>query len=97
MLGWGTCNDGTANMPSTVPVGSMPDCQSSEPGYQGIFDLSGNLREWEDNCDAEPADAICAPRGAAFGISAAWPGCTLSVTAHRDEEDAQIGFRCCQF
>jgi sulfatase modifying factor 1 len=93
----GQCNDQTANSRSTVPVGSKTACQSPEPGYSGIFDLIGNLREWEDNCDAMTGAAdICHLRGGSFGISAAAPVCSETVYADRGSFAESVGFRCCE-
>lgn len=45
----GVCNGDGSN--GTVPVGTTLTCQSSVAGYEGVFDLSGNVFEWEDSCD----------------------------------------------
>ena len=46
------------------PVASLPTC---EGGYPGIWDMSGNLWEWEDSCDASSgADDTCQIRGSSF-------------------------------
>jgi len=93
----GRCNDQTANSETTVTVASKPDCQSPEPDYAGIFDLVGNLREWEDNCNtAEGPTDVCRVRGGAFGISAAAPLCGENVPTPRGSLADTIGFRCCE-
>ncbi len=57
---------------TTVVVGGEQACQSPEPGYSGVFDLIGNLREWEDNCNTmDGAADTCHLRGGTFGNSAA--------------------------
>ena len=35
----------------TVAAGSLTTCQSTVSGYAGVFDLSGNVAEWEDSCE----------------------------------------------
>jgi formylglycine-generating enzyme len=93
----GQCNDQTANSRTTVVVGSKQDCQSPEPGYAGVFDLIGNLREWEDNCDSMTgAVDTCHLRGGSFGISAAAPLCSETVYADRGSFAESVGFRCCE-
>lgn len=93
----GACNDQTANSQATVPVASLETCQSPTPDYAGIYDLVGNLREWEDNClTADGSMDVCNPRGGTFGISAAAPFCSQTTYAERGAFDPQIGFRCCE-
>ena len=93
----GQCNDQTGNAQTTVPVASKSECQSPEPGYSGIFDLIGNLREWEDNCDTMNGNFdTCHLRGGTFGISAAAPLCGETVYAERGSFSETVGFRCCE-
>jgi len=92
----GTCNDYMLMQTTTVPVGSMAGCQSPLPDYDGVFDLIGNLGEWEDNCNAEtgPSD-VCEPRGLSFGMGAALPMCDSADYAERSDARDNLGFRCC--
>jgi hypothetical protein len=95
-LGKSNCNDDMANINTTVLVGSMPSCQSSVAGYAGIFDIIGNLWEWEDNCQASAgASDLCFPRGISFRMGAAAPVCDYYVYQNRNEPDPETGFRCC--
>jgi sulfatase modifying factor 1 len=51
----------------TVPVGSEIGCQSSASGYAGVYDLSGNVWEWEDSCSANSGSSDhCRFRGGSF-------------------------------
>jgi formylglycine-generating enzyme required for sulfatase activity len=85
-----------ANINTTVPVGSMPSCQSSVAGYAGIFDIIGNLWEWEDNCQAKAgASDLCYPRGISFRMGAAAPTCDYYIYQNRNQSDPETGFRCC--
>jgi formylglycine-generating enzyme len=92
----GTCNDYTMTLSTTVPVASLPGCQSPLPDYSGVFDLIGNLAEWEDNGSTAtgPTD-VCQPRGLSFGMGAAMPACDSSDYAERSEARDNLGFRCC--
>jgi sulfatase modifying factor 1 len=93
---WGLCNDFTTFSETTVPVASASDCQSPEPEYAGIYDLQGNLNEWEDNCnDSLGEEDTCHVRGGSFGGGAAWQSCDYELYAERNDHDVVIGFRCC--
>jgi formylglycine-generating enzyme len=91
------CNGGDAAKGGAVAVATMTGCQSPLADYRGIFDLSGNVAEWEDACDARAGllDG-CRIRGGAFdepdGI---WLACGAGVATNRFGTDADLGFRCC--
>ena len=86
-----TCNsnfgDGNA-----AAVGTFPGCEGFWPG---VFDMTGNVAEWVDVCDADTgASDYCYPLG----------GSTIDETSYCDEEydsiprsdtGYTIGFRCC--
>ncbi|APR77084.1 Adenylate cyclase [Minicystis rosea] len=42
----GACND----LAPAAPVGQTPGCRGQAPPLDGVFDMSGNVAEWEDNC-----------------------------------------------
>jgi len=95
---WATCHDGTdSSYTTTVPVGSMPGCQSPVPGYAGVFDLIGNVSEWVDNCTGSAgATDSCQDRGTSFGMSEAMPECSqYGVFPRRAAVSPRLGFRCC--
>ena len=90
------CNDYLSYDDTTVPVASLAGCQSSITGYAGVYDLIGNVEEWEDNCSSKDGNQdICHPRGFPFGMGAAMPMCGQSSYARRGESAAFRGFRCC--
>ncbi len=82
---------------TTVPVGSMSACQSSVPGYAGVYDLTGNVSEWEDSCNGvQGADDVCQLRGGSYGSYHS--SCDLEGGRRRGAQDGSfdgIGFRCC--
>jgi formylglycine-generating enzyme required for sulfatase activity len=95
--GTGTCNDYLTFTKSTVPVASKTECHSSVPGYEGIYDLIGNVWEWENNCSSNAgAGDICHPRGFSFGMGAAMPTCSGDDYAKRGDVRSNLGFRCCK-
>jgi hypothetical protein len=88
--------DGTAGLQSTDvvrPVGSARQCQG---GYPGLFDLSGNVLEWEDSCRGNAgANDGCRVRGGSFGGKARSLQCSYDMFANRDFRLQHVGFRCC--
>jgi formylglycine-generating enzyme required for sulfatase activity len=72
-------------------AGGMPACVG---GYEGVFDLSGNVWEWEDHCDGDR----CANRGGAWGhteLALSCPFASVGYYQDRDIARADTGFRCC--
>ena len=51
-----TCGQVVYNL--TTPVGSLASCAG---GYPGLFDMSGNVEEWEDACTLSPGAATKTP------------------------------------
>jgi formylglycine-generating enzyme required for sulfatase activity len=84
--------------PGTIPVGSLPTCTG---GFPGIFDLSGNVAQWQDLCNGTtgPND-ICRQGAAGYLSFASLPGETLGACNLDDSDPRQatypdLGFRCC--
>ena len=89
-----TCNGADLAVGRTVDVGSL----KCEGGYQKIFDMSGNVFEWEDACsDTKGATDECMARGGAFGtaLSDMLLGCTQPDSVVRSDAYDDLGFRCC--
>jgi sulfatase modifying factor 1 len=82
---------------TTVAVGSLSGCTASATEYSGVFDLSGNVREWEDSCNGTegPGD-WCRSRGGSFLHSEASLRCdSIDNNFPRPARSADQGFRCC--
>ncbi len=93
--GIGFCNYN--NRLSPVDVASLSSCQAPPP-YAGVYDMSGNVAEWEDSCDntAKGATANCRLRGGSFVADTIYyPICSLDVSVARNTYRDTIGFRCC--
>jgi formylglycine-generating enzyme required for sulfatase activity len=89
------CNGGDHGVGTTVPVGSMTSCQSSVLGYGGVYDLSGNVWEWDDSCDGPGQSAYCHLRGGSFYGNAYTQRCDNSINTSRGVVIDHVGFRCC--
>jgi formylglycine-generating enzyme required for sulfatase activity len=95
--------ENTAIHPVSVP---NFDC---EGGYAGLYDMSGNVSEWEDSCSADKGGTDqCLYRGGSYldtnktvGASPSLlcnsnlHGSPLAATKARSTRDKEIGFRCC--
>jgi sulfatase modifying factor 1 len=82
-----------------VAVGSHPSCQSDVTDFRGIFDLSGNVAEWEDSCNGNTGhfDQCRTRGGGTYGVI---PDETTACNAggaggYRGEGMEVVGFRCC--
>ncbi len=93
------CNDADRSSPEEawyVPVGSLGACQSTEVGYSRVFDLSGNVWEWEDSCEDHLGAAdSCRIRGGSCLSPEGYASCGREMSSERDRKSGAIGFRCC--
>ncbi len=71
------------------PVASSPGCVG---GYDGLFDMTGNVAEWIDDCGDGSA---CAMMGGNFGFPQGSLHCGASDPQPGDAGYPQGGFRCC--
>jgi formylglycine-generating enzyme required for sulfatase activity len=95
-----SCNGAQNGKNATVVVGSMSKCQSSTAGFEGVFDLSGNVREWEDACtpgtEANGIDSYCRVRGGDIVSGTNDLPCDFEDGTMRPSYGYNsVGFRCC--
>ena len=64
--------------------------------YTGVYDLSGNVFEWEDSCNGSGASAPCRVRGGAWYTTSANLTCSYVNGGNtRNSAFSSVGFRCC--
>jgi hypothetical protein len=84
-----TCAGGSAG--STIAVGSLSTCHGEAPPFDAIFDMSGNVAEWEDGCESD----ACPSRGGWIGSTMADLACDADNSQLTSEQNEFTGFRCC--
>jgi formylglycine-generating enzyme len=101
-----TCNGGRWGNMTTV-VGSLTSCQAPSGNvYSGVYDMSGNLDEWENSCDSSGQDGNCRLRGEDFMSDPDYSDEGRLVcgrrgsmfgpgSAVRSTTIFNVGFRCC--
>jgi formylglycine-generating enzyme required for sulfatase activity len=90
------CNGSDFGLAMTVPTGSLTGCQSPEASNGGVFDLSGNVDEWEDACDGSTGAADnCRLRGGSYDTYYLGMDCNQDFSLRRDLITQTQGIRCC--
>ncbi len=91
-----TCNGADYPGSASISAGSATGC---EGGYPGIFDLSGNVWEWEDSCKGTTGNGdYCRLRGGSFlNVDVApFLACGSNMPDYyRSNQYGHVGFRCC--
>jgi formylglycine-generating enzyme len=96
-----TCNGADAAEGTTVEVQNAQGTPNSmttscEGGSPTLWQMSGNVREWENACnDTTGQNDSCRLRGGSFNSTASALTCAASDSAARNLVADDIGFRCC--
>ncbi|MFV8754298.1 formylglycine-generating enzyme family protein [Nannocystaceae bacterium ST9] len=90
------CNGLDAGFEQLIQVGSLADC---EGGYPGIFDMAGNVWEWENSCIPNPMvmpqSELCQQRGGSYFSDSLSMLCSADTPRARNFRNHNVGFRCC--
>jgi formylglycine-generating enzyme len=92
------CNGANAGYGDTQPVGSLKGCVG---GYPGLYDMVGNVEEWQDSCTGTAgASDICVDGTGAFDFPSSDSGaegtrCDFLDTDFRNAHFQDVGIRCC--
>jgi formylglycine-generating enzyme required for sulfatase activity len=78
-------------------TGSRTGCAGTAKPYSEVFDLSGNVFEWENSCTASPKSTTtrCRTRGGG-NMSGTTATCAKDDLTNVDTRLAGFGFRCCR-
>jgi len=87
------CNGTDYGVGAAIEVKQASGCQ----GPPGVFDLSGNVWEWEDSCQASTGSTDqCRLRGGSFWYGGAPAlACAAGNVNDRSAKNDIYGFRCC--
>ncbi len=96
------CTESVGDIDPTLPS-AVRDSQGTvlstcEGGFSNVFQMSGNMAEWVDACDAAVGGADgCIVRGGSF-LTAVEADLTCAATdsVARNTKSTDIGIRCCQ-
>lgn len=97
------CNYVGTQLGTTHGEGTRLGCTSPSPTYADVYDLSGNVSEWEDSCERSSQDLAatatdeCRTRGGSYASPLTALACdTVPASALRCNAVApDVGFRCC--
>jgi sulfatase modifying factor 1 len=94
-----TYDSSACSYASCLDVGFKTECVSPVSPYAEVHDLSGNVREWTNECETNTQGKFdkCMTRGGSFmlGFDASMTRCDTYQTSERISVAYDVGFRCC--
>lgn len=93
----GSCTTGEAvdgGRTEADKIMAAPKCHGDKPPFDAIYDMSGNLIEWVNDCTGTPEE--CAVRGGYFGDLDLDAACNARYLRDFKEPAIGVGFRCCK-
>ena len=87
----GRCNDGNSGNTGAIATGTS----TCIGGFPGIWDMSGNVGEWSNSCDAGTTNTTCAVRGGSYTTTDTTQLACGHNALGRTGSLAVVGFRCC--
>lgn len=95
----GSAYDGVSGVQMTdqmLQVKMAAECHGAVAPYDEIYDMSGNVSEWEDSCDGTlGANDHCHRRGGSFIFEGSDIQCADDSHSSRETTSPSNGFRCC--
>jgi len=88
----GNDHDGVAGYNTMTDVPHEVPTLTCEGGYPGLYDMSGNIAEWEDACDGFNN---CLVRGGSDENDPPSLECAVTFGSQRSAARNERGFRCC--
>ena len=85
------CNGADNGIGTTWSAG----VNSCAGGFPGVYDLSGNVWEWEDSCAGAASTDPCRVRGGGYKDTRDLLRCDYAYPFSRASVDPTLGFRCC--
>lgn len=73
-------------------VETLSECEGS---VGGLYNMSGNVSEWEWSCSSTSVNATCSTRGGSYQDGPYEVRCTGSINMGRMDAQKTVGFRCC--
>ncbi|WP_394848194.1 formylglycine-generating enzyme family protein [Pendulispora brunnea] len=90
------CNGDGTPTGEVAHVTAFPRCHSPDTPFSSLYDMTGNVLEWENSCASSATDSKCLTRGGWFrSPEAASLACDKNGERARDAGNEGVGIRCC--